>query len=338
MLHGSNDQFMKLLQQKIIRAHATLRQARARLGWTDPERVRPARLVLRLDDSDLPGAMEGDPLGRSDWRRFLVDAIDWLGPLPVTILAGQRGDHEELVEVIRFVHRLECPTTLVCDGGGIDDARALELIDVGLEAVKVRVGGVSSTAHRSSVGGAVRDASEAVTAFIEARRFRDVALDIEVLTPWRGRINEEITAVIGWARQLGCDGFRLTPPFRASELPADPEVLDAVGEEPGPFNRTHHAAVVALHAMVANQDGEPGRTRQASSRQRLSGTGRCPVAGQRIELTASGRLFSCPFQPPIPLGASLKDSWEVKGRPHLEAIAGCERSCTHVELAPAFPR
>ncbi|MFT5686734.1 MAG: MoaA/NifB/PqqE/SkfB family radical SAM enzyme [Myxococcota bacterium] len=330
---------MKLLQQKIIHAHATLRQARARLGLTDPTRVRPARLVVRLDDSDLPGVMgEGTALTRGDWRRLLVDAIAWLGPIPVTVIAGQRGDHPELIEIIRFVHRLECPTRLVCDGAGIDDAVALRLVDVGLEAVTVRVGGVSSTAHRSAVGGEVRDASEAVSAFIEAKRYRSATLDIEVLTPWRGRVNEEINAVIGWARQLGCDGFRLTPPWRAAELPADPEVLDAVEGEAGPFGRTSHAAVVALHAMVAEQDGEAGRTRAEASRQRIPGTGRCPVGGQRLEITENGRLYSCPFHAPIPLSGELKASWEGGGRPHLKAIAGCGRSCMHVELAPAFPR
>ncbi len=330
---------MKLLQQKIVHAHATLRRARARLGLTSPLQVRPARLVVRLDDSDLPGVMgEGTPLKRGDWRRLLVDAIAWLGPVPVTVIAGQRGDHPELVEIIRFVHRLECPTRLVCDGAGISDAVALDLVDVGLAAVSVQVGGVSSTAHRSSVGGEVRDAAEAVSAFIEAKRYRSAVLDIEVLTPWRGRVNEEISAVIGWARQLGSDGFRLTPPWRAESLPADPETLDRVEDEAGPFGRTRHAAVVALHAMVAAQDGAPGRTRQSSSRQRMMGTGRCPVGGQRLELTANGRLFSCPFHAPISLQEGLKASWEEGGQPHLKAIAGCERSCMHVELAPAFPR
>jgi MoaA/NifB/PqqE/SkfB family radical SAM enzyme len=329
---------MKLLQQKIIHAHATLRQARARLGWTDPGRVRPARLVVRLDDTDLPGVMgEGAVLQRGDWRRLLVDAVAWLGPVPVTVIVGQRGDHPELLEIIRFMHRLECPTLLVCDGAGIDDARALALIDVGLEAVRVRIGGVSSTAHRSSVGGEVRDAAEAVGALIEARRYRGVPLDIEVLTPWRGRVNEELRAVIGLARELGCDGFRLTPPWRAAELPADPEVLDTVETESGPFGRTSHAAVVALHAMVAAQDGEPGRVRQRSPRQQISGTGRCPVGGQRLELTERGRLYSCPFKPPIPLRDGLKASWEDGGEAHLKAIAGCGRLCMHAELAPAFP-
>ena len=54
-------------------------------------------------------------------------------------------------------------------------------------------------------------------------------------------------------------------------MPADPEVLDAVEAEPGPFNRTGHAAVVAIHAMVAEQDGEPGR---ASRTSRVPGKGR----------------------------------------------------------------
>ena len=319
---------MKLLQQKIIRAHAALRLARARLAWTNPARSRPARLVVRLDDVDLPGSVgEGNTLTRADWRRILVDGVAWLGPLPVTVIAGNRGDHPELIEILRFAHRLECPTLLVCDGGGIDVPRALELMDIGLESVRIRVGGVSEAVHHSVVGGSVSVASDALTAFVDARKYRGVPIDIEVLMPWKGQASTEVRAVLGWARQVGSDGFRLTPPWRAEDLPADPEVLDDIGETPGPFNRTNHAAVVALHAMVAEQDGEPGRRRQQ---------GKCPVGGQRLEITENGQLYSCPFHPPIAMKTALKDSWEDGGRAHLKAIAGCSRSCHHTELAPAF--
>ncbi len=320
---------MKGLQQRIIRVRAAARRARARLGGTDPASMRPARLVLRLDDADLPGSLgEGAELALADWQRLLVDAIAWLGPLPVTVLAGQRGDHRALVEVVRFAHRLECPTAVVCDGGGLGAQQAAALLDAGLDAARVRVGGVSEAVHQAVVGGDIASASGAVRAFLEARRSRAQPLDVEVVVPWSGPADQEVRAVMGWAQQLGCDGLRINPPWRAAALPCDPELLDAITEADDGFRRTPHAAVNELHGMVADQDGGPGRSQPRARR-------RCPVGGQRLEISARGRLSCCPFKAPIPRGDTLKASWLSGGAAHLQEIAGCSRSCAHVELAPA---
>lgn len=324
---------MRMLEHAMADLRAALRRAAARTGPTAPGRVTPARLVLRLDDADLPGSLgEGDELTLAEWYRLLTSGVGWLRALPVTVLAVRGGRHPYLAELVRFAHRLECHTELVTDGSGMDLARAEELIDCGLAAVRVLVGGVSEPTHHAVVGGALHEATGAVLAFSEARRDRGLPLDIEVAVPWVGPAASEVKAVIGWARQSGVDGFRILAPWRASDLPLDPELLDELSDEPAPFNRTPSATFEELHAMAAAADGLPGLARTGLGFRRRSFP--CPVGGQRLEISSHGRLSCCPFKEPIGVaGEDLRESWQGAG-PHLQAIAACDRACAHVELAP----
>ena len=324
---------MRFVEHAIAGARSVGRRASSRLVRKDPSQVQPARLVLRLDDSDLPGTLgTGDELQLADWRRLIADAVEWLGPVDTTVLAMHRGDHPQLAEIIRFAHRLECSTTLVTDGTGIDRARAEELIDRGLQSVRVLVGGVSDKVQQGAVGNHAVEATEAVRALVEARKERGAQLDVEVAVPWQGETNRELKAVLGWARQVGADGVTVLPPWKASDLPADPELLDSVAGAERPFFRTRNAALAELHAMVASQDGQPGLARRSGPARRRRF--RCPVGGQRVEIGARGRVSSCPFKAPMgQLDGRLEELWSTGGA-HLAAIASCDRACAHPELAP----
>lgn len=324
---------MRFVEHALAGARAAGRRAAARRVGRSPDKVEPARLVVRLDDTDLPGSLgTGDALQLGDWRKLIAGTVEWLGPVDVAVLAVHAGDHPQLAEVIRFAHRLECSTLLVCDGSGVDLARAEELVDRGLQAVRILVGGVSEEVQRAVVGNSVLEATAAVQAMAEARRDRGAALDLEVGVPWQADADRELRAVLGWARQAGADGLRVLAPWHARDMPADPELLDSLAAAERPFFRTSAAALAELHAMVANQDGEPGLPRRSGPARRRRF--RCPVGGQRVEVGALGRVSCCPFKAPIgQLDGRLVDTWASAG-PHLEAIAACERACAHPELAP----
>jgi hypothetical protein len=326
---------MRELEQGIAKLRAAWRRLSARCGGRAANTVRPARLVLRLDDGDLPGSLGAHGAhSPSDWRRALVSMVDWLGPLPVTIYALRSGATDELEELIRFAHRLECEVTLVTDGTGIDTPRAEQLIDRGLARVRVLVGGVSDEVQRDVVGNSAVDATTAVLSFIFARKDRGAPLDVEIDLPWQGQANREARAVVGWARQVGADGFRVVAPWKAGAIPDDDAVLGTLALESGPFQRTPAATFSELKVMRAHADGLPGMPRAAApARRRLQP---CPVGGQRLEITANGAIRSCPFKPDFgPVGRDASARWREAASPHLAAIRACDRACAHVELAPA---
>jgi len=305
---------MKLLQNTLLQLRTSSRRAAARLGRRRPSQVRPARLVIRLDDADLSGTLSGERAPLARWQAWLVEAIQWLGTTPVTLRAGSLGGDGLTVDLVRFAHRLDCPTLLACDGAGLDDDAALRLVDAGLSAVRLEV----------SDDGALAEA--AAQALVAARQQRRVTLDIEVVLIWQGAADTVAPSVLHWVRRVGCDGFRISPPWRAENMPADPALLERLLAEAGPLNRTHRGAVPELHAMVAQQDGEPGMAKPRTGR-------RCPVGGQRVVLAADGGMWSCPFKVAVPRGGTVAERWEEAGA-HLGEIAGCGRACAHVELAP----
>ncbi len=324
---------MRQLEHQITKGRAALRRTWARFATANPDLSAPARLVLRLDDTDLPGSLgSGKAMSSADWGRVIAQTVEWVGPVPVTVLAHHAADRFELPAVIRFAHRLECPTLLVADGSGIDRARAEALIDVGLSAARIVVGGVSEEIHREVVGNSAREATAAVQHLIAARSARGARLDVEVALPWRGPATEEARAVVGWARQVGVDGLRIIAPFHATGLPADPELLDALMDEMGAFGRAALASIDEIHAMVARQDGQPGLSRKQGKA--LRRRWRCPVGGQRLVVTGHRQVYSCPFKPAVgEWDGELRRTW-MTSREHLSAIAGCDRACAHVELAP----
>ncbi|MCB9778864.1 MAG: hypothetical protein H6742_09905 [Alphaproteobacteria bacterium] len=334
---------MRSLEHRIADLRGTWRRARARRGGADAATVSPARLVLRLDDGDGGGPLgDADALTPSAWHRFVAAAVDWLGPLPTTVIAIRTGGSELATDLVRFAHRLECDTLLCTDGSGIDDARAGILVDSGLARLRVYMGGVSADVHRTVVGGELADALGAVGSALRARADRRAALDVEVALPWTRPADAEARALAGWAREAGADGFRLVPPWRSADLPSDPELIDQLVDGADRFHRTPAAAVAELHAMAAHADGQPGlaRVHAPARRRRMA----CPVGGLRLELTSHGLLRACPFHAPM----STDFQQATQGRdpldlaslvaqhagPHLAAIAACERACAHPELSP----
>ncbi len=309
---------MRVLEQARLRIGWAWRRVAARRGAVHPPRLLPARLVLRLDDPDLPGSLgEGKPFEPARWRRELVAISHWLGPVPVTIRALRCAATPEAADLVRFVHRLDCPVTLVTKGDGLDRAACEVLVDRGLERVRVLVGGLSE-----ATGGVA-----AAQNFIAVRAERAAPLAVEVGLCWRSPTQQEARAVIGWARQIGADRVRIVPPWRAAEQRVDPGLLGELLEAFDGFVWLPRGDRAALRGD-SEPDAEPGLPAG-----RLRGLLPCPVGGQRVTLTARGNLYACPFKTPIAPGGSTPDRWSSAAA-HLREIRSCGRRCVHPELSP----
>ena len=313
---------MRALEQGIAGLRATGRRLVSRSGRA----VRPARLDLSL----VPDG--GEALSASEWRRVLVRAVDWLGPVAVHILAPDQADDPLLADLIRFAHRLECRVTLYTNGRGIDTARAEELVDHGLAAVVIGMGGVSDPLQQQLTGASAEAALGALRALGAARADRGLPLDIEVSLAWVQGAATEGRAVLGLARQAGADGFSVVLPHQGKQLDPDSATLHELLATPAPFNRSAAYVAEAYAAMLREGGDAPGASRAATG-----ATGRlpCPVGGERLSVSRSGRLASCPFQAPIvPRVGDVRADWLAHAAPHLQAIRACSRACAHPELAP----
>ncbi|MCB9763231.1 MAG: hypothetical protein H6739_25885 [Alphaproteobacteria bacterium] len=223
---------MKRLEQLLIRSRAAARSARTRLPGAAAA-MRPSRLVLRLNDLRLaPGLVRatGEPMGAAEWQSVIVRFIQWLGPVRVTIAGGEPARSPLLDELVRFANRLECPTHLVT-GGGIDPARAELLVDRGLGAVTILVGGVDEGTHRAAVGSTLADATGSLDALRDARARRGRPLGLYVGVPLTAENVASVGAVGGWARQAGADGVLATLPLGEEVPPGAAEAVAALGRD-----------------------------------------------------------------------------------------------------------
>jgi hypothetical protein len=296
---------MRIVDQALGGLRGVARRAGGRWGvaWG------PARLVLR----------PGPALGEARARQAVIDAVAWLGPVPVDIDAPSVGP--ALAGLVRFVHRLDCPVRLLTDGTGLGPSEALALVDAGLGAVRLRVAGVSDAVQVPVLGVPVADSSSALQALSAARADRAQPLDIEVLVPWQGEVGRELRALAGWCREAGADGLRLGAPDAPDAVCRDTEALALARGEPRPFSRTEAAVFDDLAEMAVRGGGPgPGLPRDG---------GHCPVAAQRLVVDGQGvgGVYACPFHAgAAPAGTDPSAAW-AGGEAHRAAISGCTRRC-----------
>ena len=191
---------MKELEQFVAQSRAKWRGLRSRLPLV-ARGAAPVRLVLELDQ-------EGEsPPEPTEWKKALVSGITWLGPTRVCIKAS--GDSMGLtLDLVRFCHRLECPTHLVTAGPVTDD-EAVALLDRGLGAVTIRVAGLDESTQQEVIGQPLESAVGALHAFAAARKQRGRSLEILVNVPVHASNLESIEAIAGWALQSGADSVAL---------------------------------------------------------------------------------------------------------------------------------
>lgn len=219
---------MKELEQFVAQSRAKWRSLRARLPL-GARGASPVRVVLELDRVG-----EGAPTP-ADWKKTLVSSITWLGPVRVCVKSS--GDSIALaLDLVRFCHRLECPTHLVT-AGPVSDEEAVAFLDRGLGAVTVRVAGLDEPTQQAVVGNSLESAANALYAFSTARGQRSRSLGILVNVPAHPTNLDSLEAISGWALQSGADRVVLGLPAGEEALAAEvSQVWDATSLEiPGPL-------------------------------------------------------------------------------------------------------
>ena len=196
---------MKQLEQLIARGKAEARSFKARLPLGRPQ---PSRVVLQLNDQGVPAELAratGDPLDLKGWQESLVFVVEWLGPVRVTFSGGEPAQSDLLVDLVRFANRLECPTHVVSRVGL--SAELLELlVDRGLGALTLVVGGLDDATHRKVVGTSLDEISGALHNAQRVREGRGRPLEIYMGIPLAEENLDVVGSIAGWARQGGVDG------------------------------------------------------------------------------------------------------------------------------------
>lgn len=300
---------MKNLEQLLIRGRALARSART-LAPGAAAQLRPVRLVLRLNDIRLmPNLVRatGSAMSEAQWRDAIVRVVQWLGPVRVAFAGGEPALSARLEPLVRFANRLECPTHVVT-GGGVDPELCMALVDRGLGAVTVLVGGIDDATHKAVVGTELAEATRTLEGFLEARTRRGRPLGLYVGVPLSPANVSSVGAVGAWARQAGADGVLATLPL-ASPVPEG--ALDAV-------------------AALGRDNLTPRHLRE-----HLAGRRSRPHGGLRAEVLSDGTLLVSSHVPPLGnvRDGDPKEIWESADEA-IRAARAHVRPWDEVELVP----
>ena len=300
---------MKRLEQWLSRGRGLARSARAVLPGTAGAH-RPVRLVLRLNDVRLAAGLvraTGEALTLDEWRNAVLMLHHWLGPTRVTFAGGEPARSPHLEDLVRFANRLDCPTHLIT-AGPLDQGDAEALIDRGLGALTILVGGVDEGTHQAAVGVPLHEATSTLEAFQRAKSTRSRPLQVFVGVPLTAASASSAAAVAGWARQAGADGVLGTLPLG----------IDAPG-----------GAIQAVLGL--------GRDNHTPKHllDRLSGKSKRNHGGMRMELLSDGTVLVSSLVGPI---GNVRDGdpkalWEAADE-QVSAARSHPRPWDEVELVP----
>ena len=270
----------------------------------------PVRLTIRWDDFELPNSIGfGKRKSLPEFQGLIAEYVQQSGPCMVRVVAGNAGADPDVAEILRFAHRVGCPTELVISGITLDTESLSRIFLSGVDTILLPIGGVSSKVHDVVVGIPISESTETLQQLLRMKSGTNTS--IVVLLPWVGDTPLEANAIREWTRELGVDQVQIQVPYKGRDM----------SDETIPHHP--HLSKMLLSVLRDAQDAPGWKRHQPWS---------CPVGQQRLEISKVGRVCACPFKQPVMWNReALTDLWD-RLEPHRKEISNCDRICLHREL------
>ena len=205
---------MSLRRDMRSMVHSVLANATFRTG-------NPNRITFRWGKSDLSSEAGFDE-GKSvkDLQQMIVEYIHDGGPLSVHVIVDKKPNDPDIPLLLRFAHRLNCPTELYINGDQLEEASVQSLIQSGVDWIWLPIGGVSANVHLEATGVSIEQSTYVLHNLLLFRE--ETHTKIGVLMPWSGHIPSESFAVRSWAEELGVDSIHVQASKHDGGISPDP--------------------------------------------------------------------------------------------------------------------
>ena len=155
-----------------------LRKVRTVLSRTPIVSEGPSRLTFRFGKYDLPSAIGiGKKKTLASFQGLIADYVQAQGPMPVHFIVDDAVEDEMVYALLRFAHRLGCPTEVLLNGAAIDEKIAQQLLFTGVDSVWMLFGGVSADVHYATTGVPIEESTQSIQHLIQTR---NVTEDLQV--------------------------------------------------------------------------------------------------------------------------------------------------------------
>ena len=286
------------------------------LGHLPFNLLSPRLLSFRFGESDLRGWMTDGVLGQGDEisiqqiYSIIAEYVQKSGPNPIHVWAMENGHSAKIAELLRFAHRLDCPTKIVLTGENCTRESISRLLHSGVDEIWMIFGGLSHQVHEEVTALNIEDSVRILHLLLEERAESKTKICIAV--PWVREAPKEMSALRDWAMELGVDKVQVHIPYFGADIASK-----TIPNHP-------RLSAILEKTLWERNDRQPGWKKQ----QPLP----CPVGNRRLEIASNGRVCSCPFKTPVEWkDESFVQLWK-KLSSHRKEISHCKRMCWHPEL------
>ena len=275
--------------QFIIQKKMALRQRINSLrAFLPMQHVRPQHLTFRFESQGGTSSEDNAAINVAEFERLIIDFVASCGVNPVHIIALGDGSKVSVARLLKFAHRLDCPTKVVLDGRGMTEDVVKELVYSGVSEISIVFGGISSKEHKANTGLDIEVSTEVLMMFLKHRADSSTKITIELHRQEGGR--GERQAIQDWASEIGVD-----------------EVYAATGAT---YVNTSGANKSSSFIGQAVRRFSTSVGNRYLGWNNLWGTN-CLFGGTRLEITETGQASCCPMRSPVPIkDRSIAQVWE----------------------------
>ena len=271
--------------QFIIRKKMALRQRINKLrSFLPMQHIPPQHLILRFEgpaDTSNERRLEVD-----SFERIIVDFIANCGINPIQVVALGECSKPSVARILKFAHRLNCPTKLTLDGVGLTEACCKELLYSGVAEIAMIFGGISAKEHKINTGLDIEVSTEGLMMLLNNRS--GLATNITIEIHHKSGSNTEIQAIRDWALEIGVDHV-----VSATEEPY-------LNSSKAPSSWLHQAVYRFSEAIGNSSLGWSERWRAMDS-----------FDGTKLEISQAGYASCSSTRPPIPMkNQSVIEVWD----------------------------
>ena len=204
---------MKYIRERLRKYRYKIRTYASKKGRA----TKPRHLVLRFGKHDQPHSFDGEKRkSLAEMQKLIAETVAESKELPVVFWAIEQASDPLIPLLIRFAHRLECPTILYSDGSSITEQQIVSWFSNGLDTVIFGMAGISQQTHQNLMGNDIEEVTAAIALLAQLRLQHSSKTTIEIWMPWAGDSPSEAHAVWCWAMERGVDAFRIVVPKRVN--------------------------------------------------------------------------------------------------------------------------
>jgi MoaA/NifB/PqqE/SkfB family radical SAM enzyme len=273
-----------------------------------------------------------------EWKQVFLNLKNWLGSCRVQIAGGEVFLKKDVIELVKYAHELGILMGMVSNGTMIDEKRAKDLVDVGLNYIDISIDSIHAKTHDyiRGVDGVYEKAMKAIQYLKKYSDKNNHSLSVVLATVVMGTNMNDLVDLVHFVKDHDLDGIifnPLGPPcdstsdwYEHSELwpqKGDLPKLDKVIDQLATMKKEGYRILNSVDQLLG--------MKEYFRKPVISGIRNCMVGVTNYLMSCDGEVSLCFRMPPIGNYKQLpQDIWNSETAKRTRKMI---KNCTH-ECSP----